>query len=454
MRIMFALLALVLVSTKDTQPTITAQGPSIQVLGQSVESHFPNDLTFHLQVRSDAGDIVKAELLINVGWEETMTWVVPEPFTPSAEVNLTAVWRTFLQTIPPFTEITYHWKVVDRTGQEFSTEPFRTEYADTTHDWKRLEDEHVVVLWYAWEDSVGQALFKASQEAYDHVAHITGTTTERAIRVVIYGSQDDFCVFFPPRTCGDWIGGLTSTGITVQWGFIQALDWFTNDVIPHELAHVFYSEIFRDTWMNIPTWFNEGIAVYNERRDHAWDLALVQEAAEEGKLKTLRVMTRGGGVSEGEVHLWYAMAYSLVAYLAETYGEEKLGELILTVADNTPFEGALIQTTSLDMTELEIEWRAWLGYPVDSLPTPRPFPTMPLVTLVPPSIRREQATDTLIPTVSSIHTLLPTDTPTTAPTHKSRPMNTRTVIEIASPIVVLLLLVWLIVRRVRRRKAS
>ncbi len=246
MRKMVALLVLVLVGTMDTQPTIIAQGPSIQVLSQSVESHFPDDLTFHLLVRSDAGDIVKAELYLQVGWEETITWVVPESFMPGAEVNLTAVWGTFAQTIPPFTEITYHWQVMDSTGQALSTESMRTEYTDATHDWHRLEDEHNVVLWYDWPVSVGQVLFEASQEAYDHVTHITGVTIERPIRVVIYGSQEDFCAFFAPRTCQDWIGGQTSSGITVQWGSIQNLEWFTDDVIPHELAHVFYGEIFRD----------------------------------------------------------------------------------------------------------------------------------------------------------------------------------------------------------------
>lgn len=416
MRKMFALLALVLVGIGDTQPTIAAQGPSIQVLSQSVESHFPDDLTFHLLVRSDAGDIVKAELYLQVGWEETITWVVPEPFTPGAEVNLTAVWSTFAQTIPPFIEITYHWQVVDSTGQAFSTEPMLTEYTDATHNWHRLADEHIAVLWYDWPDSVGQALFEASQEAYDHVAHIIGTTTERAIRVVIYNGQEDFCTFYAPRTCQDWIGGQTFSGITVQQGSIRDLEWFIDDVIPHELAHVFYGEIFRDTWIHIPTWFNEGIAVYNERHDHAWEMTLVLEAAKEGKLKSLPVMTRGWGVSHGEVHLWYSIAYSLVTYLAETYEEETLGELILTVADNVPFEDALTQTTGLDMTQLEIEWRAWLGYPVDSVPTPVPFPTMPLVTIVPATIPRGRATDTSLPTISSTRTLLPADTPTAAPT--------------------------------------
>jgi len=415
-------LALVLVLVSPL-PTAAAQETPIQVVTQSVESHFPDDLTFSLVVRSDAGEIVKATLHLQVGWEETIRPLSSEPFTPAAEVELAAVWNTFAETIPPFVEITYHWEVRDSTGKTLSTTPVLTEYTDATHDWQRLEDDRVIVFWHDQPASFGEALFQASGEAYDHVAHVTGAATERAIRVVIYNNQEDFCAFYAPRACQDWIGGQTFSGITVQWGF--NLSWFTENVIPHELAHVFYNEILRDTWLPIPTWFNEGIAVYNERHDHSRDMTLVLDAAEEGKLQTLPVMTRGGGVAHGEVGLWYAVAYSLVAYLTETSGEETLGELILALADNTLFEDALVQTMGLDMAQLEMEWRAWLGYPVDSIPTPAPFPTMPSVTIVPPTATRA---------VTPTYTPAPTDTATATPTHMPTPTDTATAIPTATPI--------------------
>jgi hypothetical protein len=418
--------ALVLAGVMDTVPAALAQEAPIEVVAQTLESHFPDDLTFTLSVRSEAADIVDADLYLQVGWQETTRQVAVEPFTPGPEVELTAVWNTFAETIPPFIEITAYWEVRDSSGTVLTTEPVLNEYSDTTHDWQRLEDDRVVVFWYDRPAAFGEALFQASQEAYDHVAEITGASTERAVRVVIYRDQEDFCAFFAPRTCQDWIGGLTLSGITVQWGSRPV--WFTDQAIPHELAHVFYGEIFSDTWIRVPTWFNEGIAVYNERRDHSQDVALVRDAAEEGKLKSLSIMTRGGGVAEQEVDVWYAVAYSLVAYLAETYGEDTLGELILTLADNVRFEDALVQTTGLDMGQLEMAWRAWLGYPVDSIPTPVAFPTMPGVTIVPPTVSRgeQSLTPTLpeTPTAASTDATQASDVPTATPPASSIPTAT------------------------------
>ncbi|MDY7079565.1 MAG: peptidase MA family metallohydrolase, partial [Chloroflexota bacterium] len=292
--------------------------PPIQVISQSVESHFPDDLVFTIQVHSDAGDITDAAIYYQIGWDEAERVGHPELFTPAAEVTLSHVWETGSETVPPFVEVTYYWIIVDSAGNEFTTTPVRTEYVDHTHNWELLRNEHVVVYWYDRPADFGEMLFKAAAEGYDHVASVTGVTTERMARVVIYNNQSDFCAFFAPRSCQDWIGGQAHSGITVQWGTDQ--DWLVYDVVPHELAHVFYNQIFRDTWVRVPTWFNEGIAVYNERTTHSLEIDLVAEAAADDELIPLRHMgTQASGLAHDALHLWYAEAYSLVAFIADVY---------------------------------------------------------------------------------------------------------------------------------------
>jgi hypothetical protein len=375
-------------------PVAATPLPDIQVIFHSVESHFPDDLTFTLQIRSDTGDIVDAALYYQVGWSEAEVVALPEPFRPAAEVMLTHVWDTRGETVPPFIEITYYWRLIDRDGNVFTTAPVRTEYADATHDWLSLGNERVTVYWYDLPDDFGTALFEAAAEGYDHVASVTGITTERTARVVIFNNQRDFCTFYAPRSCQDWIGGQTFSGITVQWGSDQ--EWLTYDVVPHELAHVFYNEIFSDTWVRVPTWLNEGIAVYNERTDHRREINQVKDGAAEGKLIPLRHMgTQASGLAHNDVGFWYSEAYSLVAYVADVHGEQKLGEVILTLADNHPMEETLQLVLGMDLIEFEMAWREWLGYPVDVIPTPMmPAP----VTITPfPTIARGQTFPTATP---------------------------------------------------------
>ncbi len=387
-------------------PTRVAQ-PAIEVLEQETVSDFPDSLTFRLRARSREGDIVSATLFYRLGWDDTLTLARPAPFTPAPEVALGYTWDTGNQTVPPFIQITYHWQLIDSAGNVLITNPAQIEYTDRTHDWRSLRDERVVVYWYDRPDAFGQALFQAAVESYDHVARITGAGTPGPARVVIYNSQADFCVFYARDACQPWVGGQTFSGLTVQWG--NDLDWFTYDVIPHELAHVFYGEIFRNTGVRVPTWFNEGIAVYNERSDHSREMAMVRQAAAEGDLIPLRLMGgRGGSVVHGQVGLWYAEAYTLVAFIADTYGEAKLGEVILTLAANTPIEEALRQTLGLDLVAYEMAWRAWLGYPVDSIPTPITLPTLEV---------------TPYPLPTGARGPRPTDTPSSTPTPAEHPQD-------------------------------
>lgn len=391
-------------------PAVATPPPTIRVVSQSVESHFPDDLTFTIQVQSDAGEITGATLHYQVGWDEAKRLGIPEPFTPAAEVTITHVWETFGETVPPFIEVTYYWQITDSAGNELTTTPVRTEYADHTHDWKSLADEYAIVYWYDQSSDFGAALLEAAVEGYDHVASITGITTERPARVAIYNNQSDFCAFFAPRSCQDWIGGQTFSGITVQWGTNQ--EWLVYEVVPHELAHIFYNEIFRDTWVLVPTWFNEGIAVYNERTDHSWEMALVTEAAADGTLIPLRHMaTQASGLAHDAIHLWYAETYSLVAFITDAYGEGKLGEVILTLADNHPMEETLQLTLGMDLIEFEMAWREWLGYPVDTIPTPVMLPPATITQFPLPTAPRGSPAPTLTPRPATPTAPLPTPTP-------------------------------------------
>ncbi|HEC35797.1 MAG TPA: hypothetical protein ENI39_04590, partial [Anaerolineae bacterium] len=127
MRGILPVLALILVGMLRPLPVAAAPSSEIQVLDQSVESHFPDDLTFHLKARSDEENIVGASLYVEPGWNAAMRLLTAEPSAPAREVELTAVWNTALETIPPFVEITYHWTVELASGATFDLASVQTE---------------------------------------------------------------------------------------------------------------------------------------------------------------------------------------------------------------------------------------------------------------------------------------------------------------------------------------
>jgi len=435
LRIVVLVIILLLLVT----PVTAAPPPTIQVISQSVESHFPDDLTFTIQLHSDAGNITDAILHYQVGWDEAERLGRPAPFTPATKVTLTHVWNTGGETVPPFIEVTYHWHITDSAGNELVTTPVRTEYTDHTQDWQSLGNERAIVYWYDRPADFGAALFEAATEGYDHVASTTGVTTEHPARVVIYNNQHDFCTFYAPNSCQDWVGGQTFSGITVQWGANR--DWLVYDVVPHELAHVFYNEIFLHTWVRVPTWFNEGIAVYNERTDHSREMEMVANAAANDELIPLRHMgTQASGLAHDAIHLWYAETYSLVAFIADAYGEEKLGQVILTLADNHPMEETLQLTLGMDLVEFEMAWREWLGYPVDTIPTPMMLAPVTITPILLPTMSRGQPAATVTPVLVTPTAASPTPTPSPVSLPPTLPCCT------SFGAVLVMILAWMLVR--------
>jgi len=67
------------------------------------------------------------------------------------------------------------------------------------------------------------------------------------------------------------------------------------------------------------------------------------------------------------------------------------------------------------MVRLEIEWREWLGYPVESVPTPITLPTMAVTPFALPTAPRGKPAATATPHPSPTPTVAPTTTPEETP---------------------------------------
>ncbi len=401
--ICLVVLFLLLSSLLGPCPAGAVQSGGIQVLEQTEESNFHDNLTFHLRARSDGGQITQASLYARAGWQGNFIMVPAETFTPAAEVELTAIWDTADLTVPPFVEVTYYWSLSDSAGNGLTTERVDVEYTDAHHDWKRLEDEHVIVFWYDRPDKAGQAIFEAAQEAYGHVANMTGTTTDKPVRLVIYNTHEDFCYLFAPLACQDWVGGqsFTESSLVVLWG--TDMTWLTYEAIPHELAHLFYQAICDKTYVRIPAWFREGLAVYNERTDHSREMAIVQAAVEEGQLASLYELDgRFTSVYEDTISLSYAESYSVIAYMVDTYGEETVGKIIVDLAKNKRFEKALDQEAGLTLEQLEKNYYEWVGVAPTAAPNVTVAATaerQPIPTATAASTAAKQLAPTNAPTV-------------------------------------------------------
>ncbi|MFZ2509559.1 MAG: hypothetical protein WAW85_00500 [Gordonia sp. (in: high G+C Gram-positive bacteria)] len=134
-------------------------------------------------------------------------------------------------------------------------------------------------------------------------------------------------------------------------------------VLRHELFHV---ATRLSTAEQAPMWLTEGVAEYVGRRgtrasvtDLAPDLA-VQVAA--GRLPDTWPTDAAFSVDTAEARIAYQTAWSFAAFVADTYGDDRLKQMYLAVAqgDDTKIAAALQQTLGETQDELITAWQRWL----------------------------------------------------------------------------------------------
>ena len=187
---------------------------------------------------------------------------------------------------------------------------------------------------------------------------------ERPVRVELYPNHDDFAV----RTMA--MPGIGLLGVT--FGYVVAMDspsgrepggfhWGTT--LWHELAHVFTLE---STEHLVPRWYSEGISMYEEwMADPRWGETPTPDfvsAVRKGELLPVAELDRGfiRPRYPGQVAVSYLQAGYACRYIAESWGERKLVELLKGFAANEPTSSNIQAVLGIDTEEFDKRFDTYL----------------------------------------------------------------------------------------------
>ncbi len=138
--------------------------------------------------------------------------------------------------------------------------------------------------------------------------------------------------------------------------------------LKHEMTHVFN---LQQTGFNIPHWFTEGIAVYNEQipRPYRWTLLLRRRAAA-GTLMDLETVNAGfaRAMSGDECQLAYCQSELYVEYMVARGGGEAIKKMVLAYAENPATDVAIRKVFGMSQAEFERGYTAFLRKQIDTTP--------------------------------------------------------------------------------------
>jgi hypothetical protein len=353
--------------------------PRADVTSNQVTFDFPNTATFSATITADS-DI--ASITLEYGnIQQTCGEVVAKAFpdfTPGKNVQVEWNWDMRQSgSLPPGASIWWRWIYTDSAGQESSTEIKTATWLDDSHDWQTLTGSDLRLHWYGNDETFAQTMLDAGLEGLRRNKEQAGLTTDSPIDLYVYPNYDDMreAILYEPS----WTGGMAFPEYNIFIMGISEADstWDQNTVI-HELTHILVGHLTFSCLGDVPTWLNEGLAMYSEGSLSPDSQSQLDQAISTDTLLTVRSLNGGFSELSDKANLSYSQSYSLVNFLIQTYGQEKLTSLLTALRDAKTIDNALLETYGFDSDGLEDAWRQSIGAApraVSAQPTSQPTPT-------------------------------------------------------------------------------
>ena len=358
--------------------------PGLNVTANTATVSFPASIDFHLAATSPS-PVTSAEIEVKTGALTCgggSTRAAPDKFTAGAD--LTADWTWELRqtgALPPGTVVSWSWDAHTADGQTLSTQEQQVTLDDTGHPWKKLTSSDLLLQWYTGDQSFAQTLQKSAEEGIQNLHDQLGVSDDGQIHVYIYAGSDDMqsATLYAPS----WSGGLAfAPENTLLLAVAPADLTWGQRAIKHELTHIIVDRHTFSCVSSTPTWFEEGLAMYFEGPPDPSYTQLLQSAVKSDTLLSVRELGAGMSGDPKLASLGYAESVSLVTFLVDQYGMDKLLLILDQWKAGASQDKALTAVYDLDRDSLEVAWRKSLGAqpmkPVaaSARSTPTAYPTL------------------------------------------------------------------------------
>lgn len=227
-------------------------------------------------------------------------------------------------------------------------------------EWQILKTTHFDIYFYPEMRELAEIGATYAETAYTRLENLTNHNISHRIPLIFYSNhfhfqQTNTIPSLIPEGVGGFFEFLKGRVVIPANGSLAQFE----HVINHELVHVFTfsksNRVLRDhkktQFAGLPLWFTEGIAEY---WSEGWDTEaemFIRDAVLSGYLVPLSEMYRIYGT-----FLMYKEGQAICKFIAETYGEEKLLQLIENVWKSDNFSEVMELTLGVNYRRFDEKW--------------------------------------------------------------------------------------------------
>jgi hypothetical protein len=336
-----------------------AQG-EITVVSDKVTANFQQNMTFSLEAKGSASDIITVTLYYQVGNQPVTSYAYPK-FSAGRSIKAEYVWDTKKAYLPPGVTVSYYYLLEDGAAHQLKTERKSFVYTDTRHTWKSKSTGQLTLSWYQGSDSFGNDLFEAAKTALAQLEKDAGVSVQQPVSLWIYDSYDELRSSME-QGAKEWTGGVSYSEMgVILIGVAESNLAWGKRAVSHELSHVVIDQATHNPFGDLPRWLNEGLAMYSEGALESQYKTSLDRAVSQGNLLSLKTISSNFPADSNQATLSYSESYSVVKYLIDTFGRDKMAALLNVFKDGATYDGALKKVYGLDTDGLDAAWQGSLG---------------------------------------------------------------------------------------------
>lgn len=233
----------------------------------------------------------------------------------------------------------------------------KVQYKDFS--WYYIQTNHFDIYFSQEGKTLTEFTSKIAEESIESIQKSFDYSVNNRITIIVFNSTNDFQEtnvidsYLPEGIEG--FTELFKNRVVIQFhGSYQQFE----HLIHHELVHAVINDMFyggslqniisNNITLDLPIWFNEGMAEYQAL---GWDVdtdMFIRDAATNEYLPDIQNLNG---------YFAYRGGQSVFYYISQKYGEQKIGELINKIKSTGNFEDGLKESIGLTLKELNERWK-------------------------------------------------------------------------------------------------
>lgn len=273
----------------------------------------------------------------------------------------------------PFEPIDAFFQVIFDDGTVQQGPTVHIVNSDNRFTWQAKTSGLLTIHYLQGSDAFVNQLLDYGTKGMAKAATFFGVTETKPVDFYIYPSA---AVFTQGLNVPDTVGGQARPEFRTCFAEVGPSELgYGSEVVPHELAHIVFSDAVNNPYVSQPDWLNEGLAVYLAQGYDSSYRSLVKQAVKQGNLLPLATLRAYFFLDSNRIYLSYAEAISAVDFLIRKYGQAAVPKLLQAYHTGSTDAEAFQSALGVTPEAFDKAWMADNGVSLPSPYGPQPAPT-------------------------------------------------------------------------------